>query len=1120
MLTLQDAKDIKFMTLGPNDTLQLYASDLQRFSACMHITHLDIRKVHGEELEVTPDSEDLELLGKLGNQHEENYLLSLREAGKTVISIDQGPDAFEKTISALRTGVDVVYQGALKSHNWQGYVDFLERIEKPSDLGAFSYEVVDTKLKRTPDPKHILQLVVYSDLLAEIQGLAPEYGHLQLGRGNRSTHRLAEYADYVRRLRDRLTEFVNNPGHTTPRRCTECTLCRWRNRCNDQWDREDSLYLVAGIRSQQVVRLEKAGITTMKGLGELSEGFKIPKMAPKTLETLRIQAKLQTIRRNGGKPSSTFRPHVKGKGFDLLPVPNKGDLFYDIEGNPHYRENGEEGLEYLHGIWYRNKFKVLWAHNHTEEYERLRDLFEFFQEQIERFPYAHIYHYAPYEITALRRLTVKYSYGEDLMDGWQREKRFVDLYAVVRGGIFSSEENYSLKSLEAFYMGRRTGDVTTATGSIIAYNNWRLKRDAGDPTADKDLKELEHYNQVDCESTEKLRDWLLSLRTKLPESEPLQLESAQTERSLKQAEENESFREELNNSSLPAQLRKILMSLALFHYREKKPQAWAVFDAAKKSFEDLIEDTNCLAGLQWRDTPYSVGRSCECTYSFPPQFTKLSEDKDACVALEDGSIKTVTIQDLDAKKHEVTLKIGKSIVEALSDQLDLLPSFAISTAMIEGAIRRLIDHIKSGNFSPAAKDLLHQNAPSLVDPSVLRKEDLSSVIRMQHSVKGMQSTVLMVQGPPGTGKTYVSARAILSLVREGCRIAVSSNSHEAIRNVLAGCANAAAEASEKIHIVHKVSSRTKMVSKPPYSITTSNTSAALFKASVVGGTAWLFCRPEMADRFDYLFIDEAGQVSLANLFGMSMCAKNIVMIGDPCQLPQVIQASHPEPANLSCLEWMLGDSRLVELEKGIFLGETWRMHPKLCKYISEQFYEGRLQASPDTKYQAIHAPPLPKAGAYLVPVSHQEPRMQHCDEEGLAIKSVIEDLLKGSWRDRHQVSKAIEPDDIIVVAPFNAQVNMLTELLPDEIRVGTVDKFQGQEAAVALVSMTSTSAEGTPRGINFLLSRNRINVALSRGKALSLVFASPELLTSNSATTDQIRLVNALCALDIHDLNF
>lgn len=1117
---MQHGHNTKFMKLDPDGTPQLYASDLQRFSACKHITHLDLRKVRGEELEVTPDSEDLELLSQLGNQHELNYLESLRDAGKTIISIEQGPDAVPKTIAALHEGVDVIYQGALQGHNWRGYVDFLERVEKPSNLGSYSYEVVDTKLKRTPDPKHILQLVVYSDLLGDMQGLQPEYGHLQLGGGDRSTHRLAEYADYVRQLRERLTQFVENPEDTKPRRCPQCDLCRWRNRCNTQWENEDSLYMVAGIRAQQVMRLENAGITTMEALAKLKKRDKVAKMAPETLENLHTQARLQVARRKGSKPTSLLRPHVKGKGFDLLPKPDPGDLFYDIEGNPHYRENEEEGLEYLHGIWYRNQFKALWAHNHSEEHQRLRELFEFFQQQIEQFPNAHIYHYAPYEMTALRRLTIKYSFGEEILDGWQREKRFVDLYAVVRGGIFTSEENYSLKSLEVFYMRSRTGSVTTASGSIIAYNNWRLKWEAGDPTAAEDLKELEHYNQVDCESTEKLRDWLLPLRTGLTQSEPAELGHAQTERSLQQAQANEEFKEEIINSSLPPRLKRALINLGLFHYREKKPQAWAVFDASKKSFEELIEDTDCLAGLRLRRR-YPSDRSIEGRYSFPPQFTKLAADKDACIAALDGVIKTITIRNLDAKKREVTLRIGNKSEEYLTDNLDLLPSFAIRTDVIEDAIHRLTQSICSGNTPPAAKDLLDRNPPNLEDLSVLSKETLPSLNRMQQAVNGMRSTVLMVQGPPGTGKTYVSARAILSLVHQGYRVAVSSNSHEAIRNVLIGCIDAAEEYPTRPAIAHKVSQRTSFANRRiPYQTATRNDASILFSANIVGGTAWLFCRPEMANQFDYLFIDEAGQVSLANLFGMSMCAKNIVMIGDPCQLPQVIQASHPEPANLSCLEWMLGTSRLVEPGKGIFLEETWRMHPKLCRYISEQFYEGRVHANPDTAHQAIHAPSLPEAGAYLVPVSHEEPRMQHCDEEGQALKSVIERLLKGSWTDRHQKTRPIKPKDIIVVAPFNAQVNMLRELLPDAVRVGTVDKFQGQEAAVALVSMTSTSADDTPRGMGFLLSRNRINVALSRGKALSLVFASPRLLASNCKTTDQIRLVNALCALDTLNLKF
>ncbi len=1110
------------MTIDSNGTLQLYASDLQQFSACKHATHLDLKQAWGEDLEATPDSEDAKLLSELGNEHERQYLISLQEAGKTVVSIERSPEAVEKTIAALHDGVDVVYQGALRGNNWQGYVDFLERIETPSNLGAYSYEVVDTKLKRTPDPKHLMQLVVYSDLLAGVQGLQPEYGHLQLGRGDRSTHRLAECVDYVRQLQERLVNFVESPADTVPRRCSECDFCKWRVRCSDQWDREDSLYIVAGIRGQQVARLENAGIHTITKLAELNDTDSVPKMAQKTLQTLRVQAQLQTARRNGGAPTTMLRPHISGKGFDLLPDPDPGDLFYDIEGNPHYRENGEEGLEYLHGTWYQGQFKALWAHNHVEEEQALKDLFEFFQDQIKQFPNAHIYHYAPYEITALRRLTTKYSFGEEVLDGWQREKRFTDLYAVVHGAIFASEENYSLKSLEAFYMDKRTGSVTTAASSIIAYINWRIKFDAGDPTASEDLMELEEYNKIDCESTEKLRDWLLSLRSGAVDSVPAELGEPHTVGSAQRAMENDELKFAVDASPLSPKMKRALVSLGFFHYREKKPQAWAVFDAAKKSFEEMIEDTDCLAGLQAISEEYQIKRSYEREYVFPDQFTKMNAEKSASVQIEDGSIKQFQITELDPKTNIVSLKVGQALREHLDYELDLLPPMPISTTVIETAIQEIIDKICSGSAPAASNDLLERNPPNLEDPTVLEEDESSTIERMQQAVKGMRSTLLTVQGPPGTGKTYVSSRAILSLVEQGCRIAVSSNSHEAIRNVLIGCAKAieAGEYSENIFIVHKESSRSSRVPYPGVDVTTSNSDSALFDADIVGGTAWLLCRGEMAGQFDYLFVDEAGQVSLANLLGMSLCAKNIVLIGDPCQLPQVIQASHPAPANLSCLEWMLGESRLVQPDRGIFLGETWRMHPKLCSYISTQFYESRLHANPETAHQAIRVPSLPEAGGYLVPVTHTEPRMQQCEEEGRAIDTVIERLLGGTWTDRHRLTKPIQPKDIIVVAPFNAQVNMLRELLPEEIRVGTVDKFQGQEAAVALVSMTSSSADEAPRGMDFLLSRERINVALSRAKALSLVFASPRLLASNCKTTYQIRLVNALCALEIHDLKF
>ena len=295
------------------------------------------------------------------------------------------------------------------------------------------------------------------------------------------------------------------------------------------------------------------------------------------------------------------------------------------------------------------------------------------------------------------------------------------------------------------------------------------------------------------------------------------------------------------------------------------------------------------------------------------------------------------------------------------------------------------------------------------------------------------------------------------------------------------------------------------------SCVTKNDDPAIHGAHVVGGTAWLFSRDEVEGAFDHLFVDEAGQVPLANLVAMSNAAENLVLIGDPRQLPQVIQGAHPHPANLSCLDWILGDGRTVDPGRGIFLPESWRMHPDLCAYISTQHYEGRLRSHPSTARQSVGDSDLPASGAWRVPVAH-EGRAQVCPEEVTAIRRTIGRLLAGTWTDRHGLCRALCEDDVIVVAPYNAQVNALSDALHG-IRVGTVDKFQGQEAPVALVSMTASSAEETARGLDFLLSRERLNVAISRGKGLSLVFASPRLLHTNCSTVEQMRLVNALCAL-------
>ena len=284
---------------------------------------------------------------------------------------------------------------------------------------------------------------------------------------------------------------------------------------------------------------------------------------------------------------------------------------------------------------------------------------------------------------------------------------------------------------------------------------------------------------------------------------------------------------------------------------------------------------------------------------------------------------------------------------------------------------------------------------------------------------------------------------------------------------------------------------------------------------MVGGTAFFFCRDDNIGKFDWLFVDEAGQVSLANMVAMGRAAKNIVLVGDPCQLPQVIQGSHPHPAHLSCLQWMLGDDVTIPKDRGIFLPTTYRMHPKVCDYISDQVYESRLKSNEGLENQRVAETPWPDAGAYWVPCAH-EGNSQVAAEEVEALNSAIEDLLQGTWTDKDGLTRAMRESDIIVVAPYNAQVNALRRALPVEVPVGTVDKFQGQEAPVCLVSMTASSIEDIPRGADFLFSLNRINVAVSRAKGLALVFGSDRLREAKCETVEQMRRVNTLCALPVH----
>jgi predicted RecB family nuclease len=337
-------------------------------------------------------------------------------------------------------------------------------------------------------------LALYSDLLADVQGVAPEHIHVVLGDNRRVSLRLADYRSYVRHLRLRLEDFIASPSRTRPEPVPACELCRWREHCAQEWDRTDSLCLLPGIRKSQRHKLEAAGAATITDL--VQHTSKVPKLADETLAKLRSQARLRSARRTGGAPAFELRPLQPDKGVSRLPKPARGDLFFDMEGDPLI----EGGLEYLFGIYTEAKgagqFHAFWAHDRTAEREATQQVLEFFNAHVRAHPQAHIYHYGHYELTALKRLASGHGVGEALLDQLLRQQRFVDLYRIVQQGLITTEGGASLKDLEVFYEYERPKD------SIVAYEKWRDSQD------DAVLESIRAYNEADCRSTKGLRDWL------------------------------------------------------------------------------------------------------------------------------------------------------------------------------------------------------------------------------------------------------------------------------------------------------------------------------------------------------------------------------------------------------------------------------------------------------------------------------------------------------------------------------------------------------------------------------------------------------------------------------------
>lgn len=1083
--------------------LVLSPTDLTSHLACAHLTNLDLLALQGVIEPAAQHDEALELIFRLGLEHEKRFLQHLRDEARSIVEIPDDADVDTRarlTCEALDRGAEVIYQATFLHGGHRGHADFLMRVDRPSDLGDYSYDVADTKLARRMKVAALLQMADYGRHLERLQGHPPEWLTVVTGDNAQRRFRYADAAAYARRAAQALERAVGQPPQASPEPCSHCPQCRWSSRCQAQWRDDDHLSLVAFMRSDHRAALEAANIRTVAQLAATS-----PEDLPATIgEPSRIrvheQARLQIDERRTGEPSYQLLNPAPGLGLLRLPEPSPGDVYLDFEGDPY--ANGGEGREYLAGLWdAAGNFTTYWAHDTAQEKQLTVDLLADLVGRLDADPTMHVYHYAPYERSALARLTQRHGVGESDFDRLLRSEALVDLYGVVRQGLRISKGSYSIKKLEAFYWGgiRSSGDqpddVADALSSVVAYEQWLVEGD------NSILDRIEAYNRDDVRSTRDLHLWLEQRRSELealygPQPRPAPVDGASSPELTAAEAEEAALADDLRAAG-----QHLLAGLVGWHRREARPQWWDFYRVSSLTEEELVTDSAAIGELASPTDRGPVARSRIWRYEFPPQDTKVRGD-----AIDVDTHKRIgNIVAIDAGAGWVDVKMGNGKLPPHPRGLG--PNPPIDTSALRRSLAQTGREVLAGG-SPLGKLLLDRVVPPGTE--VLPGETAAqAVVRVGSQ---LHDAVLAVQGPPGTGKTTAGADLIRALFDQGWRVGVTAQSHKVIGHLLEAVGRPGLQKCDP----------DDHCGAPGVDQTTSNAAvvAALRDGThrLVGGSAWLWARDDLSGMVDVLVIDEAGQFSLANAVAVARCTRGLVLLGDPQQLAQPSQANHPGGADISALEHILDGAETIPPDRGIFLDRTWRMHPLLARVVSNLMYDGRLEAAPHRDRQRLVGPePWNGSGVRWCPVPHtgnQAASSKEADE----IARIVDELTTANWVDIDETSHPVTLNDVLIVTPYNAQVGRLRSALPDGARIGTVDKFQGQEGPVVIYSLASSSADDAPRGIPFLYDPHRLNVAMSRARCLAVVVGSPALLDAAARNPDQLRAVNGLlCVVGTDD---
>lgn len=751
----------------------------------------------------------------------------------------------------------------------------------------------------------------------------------------------------------------------------------------------------------------------------------------------------------------------------------------------------------------------------------------------------HIYHYASYEKTHLLSLAARHGIGEDEVDDLLRDHVLVDLYPIVRQALRVGSDSYSIKRLEPLYMGDdlRTADVSDGAASITAYSEARRLARSGHLVEGQEmLDEIADYNAYDCRSTLRLRDWLLGharaagIDPATPEAVDATADDTAEPSPVRDAlvaHAGDPLDPDRDADATAAALAAAALD---YHRRERKSFWWAHFARLVDPIDEwadtkdvfVVEDAEVVRdwyreGRQQTDRRELVLRGTLAPGSslaagatpfalYGPDGPAL--DENAAPGARQCS-RSLTVKDvLDDGSVLVEERQPKNGPGAWSTRpLALVPGQPISTKALETAIGAwtagLAETLPAWP-ADAVSDVLRRRAPRTrsgrgLEVSGPEAAPTGDALRtaVVASLRDLDDSFLAVQGPPGTGKTYLGSRVIAELVRDhGWKVGVVAQSHAVVENFLAAVVEAGLDPS----LLGKSPGGSGTSGDEPYTVLPKQGPQPFIDdhaatGFVLGGTAWTFSNAHRVapGSLDLLVIDEAGQFSLAATIASGVAARNLLLLGDPQQLPQVSQGSHPEPVDESALGWISDGHDVLPRELGFFLAESYRMHPAVTAPVSRLAYAGELRSHSSAAERRLDGI---EPGLHVVPIRHAG-NANASPEEAAEVVRLVQDALGRTWDDGRSAARPIQACDVIVVTPYNAQRQLVHDELDavglGAVRVGTVDKFQGQEAAVAIVTLAASSAEEVPRGLSFLIMKNRLNVAISRAQWAAWLVCSPGL---------------------------